>query len=117
MQWLSELVDENFLAVLDVAFDIEKELQLTDNIIIPSLPSIVKFRELMPIDSINMRKRYWKLRWKAANLLKNKGVVDELEHIDKHLRFESNMKIVIGDMEKFKRFLKELKEEYNGILY
>jgi hypothetical protein len=109
--WITELIGENFLAVLDVALDIEKELQLTDDIVIPLLQYIVKFHQLFPGDAINIRDRYCELRWKATQLLKNKGAIEEIVPLQGFHRWETRLRIRL-DSTHFAEVLAKLKEEY-----
>ena len=81
IDWVSELVGDNLLAVLDVLLDIEKEIQLGSNLTIPLLQLVVRFPALFPADSIALRDRYCETRWKATQLLKQKGIFSSVEHI------------------------------------
>jgi hypothetical protein len=84
--WIKELTQANLLAVNDVLLDIKDEIQLTDRASIPLLPTVVRFAELMPADGINFRDRYCEIRWKAAEFLKSKGVVQSVDA--KHQRYD-----------------------------
>lgn len=84
---------ENFLAVYDVIIDICKELQFSEDVVIPLLPTVVEFSQLMPADGINFRDRYCDLRWKAVALLKKEGVIRDLDLIRGLHRWESRLSI------------------------
>ena len=98
-KWISELTGENFLAIYDVMLDLREESQLTEDITIPFLRSIVRFAVLMPGDGINMRDRYCNLRWKAAEFLKKKGIIQEIEILNTYHRWESRMRIKVDASE------------------
>ena len=105
---------ENFLAILDVALDIKKELNIEsgpEHIAIPICPNIVRFRQLFPADSIGMRDRYCELRWKAASFLQKKGVIAGLEVLEGGHRWES--RLAMGVIESsFESVLDLLNTEY-----
>jgi hypothetical protein len=42
--WVKELTGLNFVAVYDVLLDVSQELQLSENVVIPILPSVVRFQ-------------------------------------------------------------------------
>lgn len=76
MSWFGDLKGDNFLAVLDVMIDIKNEIDiLAEKIRIPIFPTIIRFSQLLPGDSINMRDRYCSLRWKATVYLEKKGII------------------------------------------
>ena len=109
--WIKELFGENFLAVYDVILDIRKELQLSEDIVIPLLPSVVKFSQLMPADSINLRDRYCDMRWKAVGLLKKRGMIKDFDlHRGLH-RWEGRLSIDL-DASQFEDTAKLFDAEY-----
>jgi len=115
--WIGKLIGENFLAVYDIMIDIRNELQLSEKVIIPLFPTIVKFSQLMPIDGINFRDRYCDLRWKAVGLLKKQGVIIDFKLIHGAHRWEGRLSIDL-DSTQFadvaKRFDSEYKDRTNA---
>jgi len=49
--WVGELTDLNLLAVRDVAMDLRDAAQLSDRPAIPIISTIVRFQELMPVQT------------------------------------------------------------------
>ncbi len=111
--WLQRLVDENLLAVLDVLFDVEKEMQFAAEVEIPLLPTVVRFPPLMPIDGINFRDRYCDLRWKATHLLQKRGVFGHVQLVEGLHRWEHQLAVEVNEVE-FKKILAIAKEEYQS---
>ena len=93
-EWVMELTGENFLALYDVALDIRQELQMSDAPVIPLWQPIIKFRILLPGDSIGMRDRYCEFRWKATRLLHTQGIIRSYELQRGSHRWESRLRIV-----------------------
>lgn len=116
-EWVLDLTGENFLALYDVVCDIRSELQLVahDNevVLIRVVPDVVKFSPLMPCNSVNMRDRYGELRWKAANLLKNRDLAGEvtIDETGGH-RWEYRIRIAV-QREVLSQFGKDLDAEYD----
>jgi len=96
MDWEKELTEENFFAVYDVALDIHADLQLGQQPNIPMVPSLVKFRLLMPADGINMRDRYGNLRWKAMKFLEEKGVIRKIDLMQSGHRWQNRAKLQVN---------------------
>jgi hypothetical protein len=109
--WIQELTADNFLAVYDVVLNIRSELQFGNSVRIPALPSIVKFSQLMPADTPNLRDRYMELRWKATELVKAKGVILDTAFIDGSHRWESALELKV-DANKFQSIATAMDEEY-----
>jgi len=109
--WIRELTGENFLAVYDVILDIRSALQFDTNVSIPVVPQVVKFAQLMPADSIGLRDRYGELRWRAAELLKSKGVIRTLEVLKGSHRWFSDIGLTV-DAERFNRIAKDFDDEH-----
>lgn len=66
--------DERFFSVLDVALDIQSELDFGSNpMLIPLKRDVIRYQILYPVDGINMADRYCELRWKAAEFLQREG--------------------------------------------
>jgi len=104
MQWVRDLVGLNYVALLDVAIDIEQERQLATNDIvqIPLFQQVVKFTDLLPADSSGLRDRYCELRLKATQLLETHGAVREVHVLESDHRWESliELRIVMSEFEK-----------------
>ena len=111
--WIAQLSGDVFLAVQDVVLDIRQELQFGSDVVIPILPAMVRFRQLMPADTIDLRDRYSELRWKAANLLKSHGVVGEIEVLQGNHRWESRLEIEV-QREEFERVATALQSEVDS---
>ena len=67
MNFISKLDKINFLEAYFLMQNIDSERNISpDSINIPLLPSVIKYKELMPIYSINMRDDYVRRRYKIA---------------------------------------------------
>ncbi len=95
-QWIGELVADNFLAVYDIVIDLKKAFQMSEDIVIPLLPTMIKFRPLMPADSINLRDDYCDIRWKATTLLKEKKVIENIETLHGSHRRKNQLRIKVN---------------------
>jgi DpnII restriction endonuclease len=114
--WIANIDAENFLAILDVALDVEKELNISsdpEHIAIPIFPMIIRFSRLFPGDTIGMRDRYCELRWKATAFLQKKGVISGFEVLEGGHRWESRLAMKVNESD-FGEVLALLKEEYAG---
>ncbi len=112
MSWFSDLEGDNFLAVLDVMIDIKNELDiLADDMQIPIMQTKLRFPQLFPIDSPDMRDKYCKLRWKATVFLMKKGIINSYENLQNGHRWEAFIKIEL-DKEKFVPEFEKIREEY-----
>lgn len=80
--WINDLTRNNRLALLDVLEDMQNELQINENDpSIPLMPQVIKHIELFPGDSVGMRDRYAELRYKAAQSLAQRGVINSFDII------------------------------------
>ena len=72
---------DNFLAICDVAMDINSELQITSGqiISIPLMPSIIRFSRLLPAKSVSLLDRYGDYRMKALVYMKVRGIIESCE--------------------------------------
>jgi hypothetical protein len=109
--WITGLTEENLLAVYDVVLDIQADLQFREDVRIPILPSVVRFPALLPADAANLRDRYCALRWKAAELLKQKGSLNALDVDKGSHRWERVIKIRVNQ-EPFDEIADWLKREH-----
>lgn len=111
--WIGDLFGENFLSIYDVILDIQKELQLSTKVVIPLLPTIIKFPSLMPADGINMRDQYCDFRWKATGLLKKRGVINDFNLIQGSHRWESRLGVDVDPLI-LEKTAKEFNKEYEN---
>jgi hypothetical protein len=91
--WINELSDDNLLAVYDVALDVRDELQIHDDVVIPLYRQVVRFRQLCPASSPGLADRYCELRYKAVELLKGRGVIEEFEMLKAYVRWDSRLSL------------------------
>jgi hypothetical protein len=105
--------EERFYSVLDVALDIQGELDFRTNpILIQIMRFNLRFQALMPGDGIAMRDRYCELRWKAAQFLKAEGYLADVEWIEhSYDRWQGHIKIAVADEPEFHRLVVMLNEE------
>jgi DpnII restriction endonuclease len=111
---LRSLEDERFCAVLDLALDIRAELDIhAEQTVIPIMRSVVRFETSLPGHGINMRDRYCELHWKAAQFLKAKGYLSQVEYIDDVgiNRWNSLVKVKVAEDVDFYRLVVMLTEE------
>ena len=112
MSWLDNLKGDNFLVVLDVMLDIKQEIDIkADYIQIPILQTKVRFHQLLPIGSINMRDKYCNLRWKATGFLQKNGIIKNFKIIQGTHRLYSFMSIDL-DEKSFNEEFEKIYEEY-----
>jgi len=95
---IENLNDMNCLKVVDVITEIEAALNFTDKntIRIPLWQPIIRFRPLMPADTIGMRDRYCQFRHETIEFLKKIGVVEDFEVIQNGHRWENEIEITVG---------------------
>ena len=112
MSWFDNLRGDNFLAVLDVMIDIKNEIDfLSDVIQIPIMQTKIKFPQLCPISSPDMRDKYCNLRWKATEFLEKKGIIEGYEILQDGHRWEAFMKIDLNK-ENFVKEYEKIKEKH-----
>lgn len=80
-EWLSELTADNFLALYELVLEIHSELQMGQVPRLRIMPAVVRFQQLFPANTPAVRDRYCRLRWMAAELLKQKGIVRGFQQI------------------------------------
>lgn len=99
LKWIGGMDRQNFLAIYDVAQDIEGELNIcAEPITIPLFQAAVKFGELLPVDSVGSRDRYCELRAKAISFLEKKGLVQQLEYIEGAHRWELRFHLRVDEL-------------------
>lgn len=113
---VDSLNDFNFLKIYDVVLDIKEELELTDGnkIRIRLFPSVIKFGQLLPADSISLRDQYCDYRWKSVEFLKKLKVIDDFRFINLGHRWESEIEITVNRLE-FGRLVEKLEERFKKI--
>lgn len=71
--WLRNIDDLNLLTTLDVLLDIKHESDFNQgSVIVPILAPVIRFRELLPTDTIHTRDHYLKNRWSSFKFLAEK---------------------------------------------
>lgn len=115
---LPALEDEIFLAVLDVALDIQSEIQVgSDPIYIPLRRVAVRYTLLCPVSQISVGAidRYCDLRWKAGSFLKKHGLVGSFEWCEQYgqHRWQSLVEVTVPEPLYFASFLAQLRIEEN----
>lgn len=107
------LEDERFFSVLDVALDIQSELDFGSSpILIPLKRDVIRYEVLYPVHSVNMSDRYCELRWKAAEFLQREGYLPNVKWRDtgQH-RWQSLVEVQVPDATLFHRLVVTLTEE------
>jgi len=105
--------DERFFSILDVALDIQSELDFgSPRILIPLKRDVVRYEILCQVDAIKMRDRYCELRWKAAEFLQREGYLSKIEWQDTgDHRWRSLIEVAVPDESVFHRLIVMLNEE------
>jgi predicted nucleotide-binding protein len=110
---LNELHSDNLMAIYDVVLDIEQERQLNpDRIAIPIMRQIIRFRQLMPADSIGLRDKYCESRWKAIKFLERIGIVHDVNPLEGNHRWETYIELQ-PNLSEFPKFLDAVQAEYS----
>ncbi|HWW17188.1 MAG TPA: nucleotide-binding protein [Candidatus Saccharimonadales bacterium] len=110
---LNELHSDNLLAIYDVLLDIEQERQLNPDLIaIPIMRQIIRFKQLMPADSIGLRDKYCESRWKAVKFLERVGVVHDVNPLEGNHRWETHIELQPNSTE-FPKFYEAVQTEYS----
>ena len=115
---LRALKDEILLAILDVALDIQSELQVgSDPMYIPLRRVAVRYTLLCPVSQVSVGAvdRYCELRWKAGSFLKKYGLVGSFEWCEQYgqHRWQSLVKVTVPRPSHFADFLAQLRIEEN----
>lgn len=98
LDWIETIDGYNFLGIYDVILDIEREYNISPRrIIIPLLPSIIRFSQLFPADGTNHRDNYCDLRWKAVEFLKTKEVLRNFELLKGIHRWDGKLEIHLNE--------------------
>ncbi len=92
LHWVNEISANNFFRIYDVVIDLHEALQMSGSSAdIPVYQSRVKWRKLLPIDSVGSRDEYCRGRREALSFLKMKGVVDEFFEQKRAQRWENRL--------------------------
>jgi hypothetical protein len=113
MDFISKLDKINFLEVYSLMQDIDSEKNISPNSInIPLLPSMIRYRELFPIDSINMRDDYVRRRYKIAKFLQGNKVIKSIKILKGMHTWDGELKIEIEE-DKFNKTINFMHEEFS----
>ena len=82
-----------------------------DRTVFPLLPKIIRFVELMPVDSIGLRDNYCESRWKAVKYLERIGVVRNVSPREGNHRWETYVELIPNPSE-FPVCYKEVEAEH-----
>lgn len=110
---LENLTFINFLKIYDTLLAIEEEYEITRNVkvVIPLLPSVMRFSALFPGDTIGTRNKYMDDRLKSCDYLKAEGVLKEAGLVAPHQSYDSEVGITINSVN-FYPFVKRAKAFY-----
>lgn len=93
--WLPKIDNLNLLTILDVLLDIKHEADLHSLlVVVPILSLQLKFRELLPVDTTQMRDIYLKGRWAALQFLESKAVISALTRKEAPNRWLSTVSLL-----------------------
>lgn len=101
----------NLLKIYDIVLDINEELQIgkSATIIVASLPTIVRFRLLFPVDTVGTRDKYRSYREDALKYLEKEGIVSNVEFFSDTYYGKYQVKV---NLSQFEDFYKEIAEHY-----
>jgi hypothetical protein len=111
---LTELEDELFYAVLDVALDIDQSLTVGsgDVIQITGVRDVIRYEILYPVHSVNSTYRYLELRRKGLKLLEKQAVIGSIDYKKWGLSgWEGNWVLTTINRPWFAKLLTALKSE------
>jgi hypothetical protein len=112
VDWIGTIDGQNFLAILDVAIDIETELNISpDRTVIPLWQGVIKFPQLFPGDSIGMRDRYCDMRYKAVAFLQRNGVIKQFQVHQQGHRWYTKIEVELVEND-FREAVRLLREEW-----
>lgn len=111
-QWIKKVDYLNLLTTLDVLLDIKHEADLNPlSVLVPIMSPIIKFRELMPADTITLRDNYLKNRWSNFQFLEREGVVADLKPVQGSHRWQSHVRLTPNGPA-LENLLEQVKAEY-----
>jgi predicted nucleotide-binding protein len=109
---LQDLHAQNLLAIYDIVLDIEEERQLNPDLLtIPIMRQLIRFSQLLPVDSIGTRDTYCEARWKAVKFLERIRVIHSVNPQEGGHRWETRIEL-IPDPSEFPVFYREVEAEY-----
>jgi hypothetical protein len=99
------------LRLYDLTLDINEQLQLSSNTTVqfPLMATVLRFRHLFPIDTIEMRDEYCVNRIKSLKYLKDKNIIAEYKHGQDG--WHTTVTITVN-LSGFEGFFQKLKAEY-----
>ena len=116
MNFISKLDKVNFLEAYFLMQNIDSERNISpDSINIPLLPSVIKYKELMPIYSINMRDDYVRRRYKIAKFFERNSIFKSIKIIKGMDAWDGELKIEI-EIDKFEKTLDFMHKEFSNRL-
>jgi len=114
MEWISDIDSRNLLAIYDVMWDINEELNISpDQISIPLVPLRIKFPQLYGMDSPGARDDYYELRLKAVRFVKNKSVITDFELLEGDHRWKDRVLIKL-QKDRFEEVFNQVRSEYKS---
>ncbi len=112
MSWFDSLKEDNFLSVIDIMIDIKNEIDILSDIIqIPMMKTKIRFPQLCPKDSPEMRDIYCNLRWKTTKFLEKKGIIETFKILNDGHRWQALIRIDLN-IEKFNEEFKKIFNEF-----
>jgi len=112
MEWIQKIRGDNFLGIYDIVLDVYKEFEiLPNNIVINLFPTMIRFPILCPMEGVNHRDNYCKIRWNAVEFLKEKGYISEFKLIERPHRWGHKIAIKIDEI-KFIKLYEAMNNEY-----
>jgi alpha-galactosidase/6-phospho-beta-glucosidase family protein len=113
MTSIENLSPFNFLSVCDVSFDIQEQLQMTEeNVVwIPIVRDVIRWQLLYPVNGINHRDNYGDARNRGIRYLKNNGHILDFSFKFSDHRWMTRIKVEV-DRKKFDDFYQKLVKVY-----
>lgn len=110
--WLTSIDDINLLTIWDVLLDIKHESDLNKGpVVVPSMSPVIKFRELMPVDTIPMRDNYLKNRWSIFQFLEREHIISGLKWQEGSHRWQSHVRLTAASPA-LENLLEQVKAEH-----
>lgn len=112
---INNLDDISLLKVIDIAFDINEQLKLTQRNVVQFnfFQQPIRFQRLFPIDSIAMRDQYMDYRWSGCQFLQEVGAINNFRNINGLHRWDNEIYIQVN-RRKFDSVFMELQDKFRG---